>query len=232
VTLLYQAYYRDPNAASHCGGATFNSSAGGGINWCQHKQIRAGDEPFPSNSGLVAISGAPRSLNRACARISRRSQRPIRRAGVLPRRDGDVVEERFAPRTSRAGRHLQQHVRGRVLARMNGLESFNTEAGFPAQRPDDAQRVLSTTGQTTRPRVATTPTPSTAIRPILLVGDDDGRLDLRLRQQLHAVRVGDMTSHTASSSPASRAARRRLSKVLANRRRPVRQLGRRHRPLG
>jgi hypothetical protein len=33
ITLFYQAYYRDPNASSHCGGATFNSTAGGSLNW-------------------------------------------------------------------------------------------------------------------------------------------------------------------------------------------------------
>jgi hypothetical protein len=33
VTLYYQAYYRDPNASSHCGGATFNSSQAGSLNW-------------------------------------------------------------------------------------------------------------------------------------------------------------------------------------------------------
>ncbi len=33
ITLYYLAYYRDPQAAPHCGGATFNASQSGYLNW-------------------------------------------------------------------------------------------------------------------------------------------------------------------------------------------------------
>jgi hypothetical protein len=33
ITLFYLAYYRDPQAASHCAGATFNASMSGSLNW-------------------------------------------------------------------------------------------------------------------------------------------------------------------------------------------------------
>jgi hypothetical protein len=33
ITLFYLAYYRDPSAASHCGGATFDASQSGSLNW-------------------------------------------------------------------------------------------------------------------------------------------------------------------------------------------------------
>jgi hypothetical protein len=33
ITLYYLAYYRDPQAAAHCGGATFNASESGSMDW-------------------------------------------------------------------------------------------------------------------------------------------------------------------------------------------------------
>jgi hypothetical protein len=33
ITMYYLAYYRDPQAAPHCGGATFNASQSGYLNW-------------------------------------------------------------------------------------------------------------------------------------------------------------------------------------------------------
>src|SRR5262249_39412101 len=83
ITLYYQCYYRDPNASAHCGGATFNVTPAGALDWVPRRTWRG--EPMSNLCGWVACAFALASNSFAQQSLHQRLvpiTAPIRRAGV------------------------------------------------------------------------------------------------------------------------------------------------------